>query len=102
MKTTNYSLRLDPEIKSQAEAIFSELGLNLSDALNVFLHMSIKWRGFPFEVSLLEPKQRLLESMKEADEITAQIHAGTRKPYATVAEMNAAMDAEDKTESEYV
>ena len=99
MKTTNYSLRLDPEIKSQAEAIFSELGLNLSDAFNVFLHMSIKWQGFPFEVNLLEPKQRLLESIKEADEIADQIRAGTRKPYATVAEMNAAMDAAD---GEYV
>ena len=102
MKTTNYSLRLDPEIKSQAEAIFSELGLNLSDALNVFLHMSIKWRGFPFEVSLLEPKQHLLASMKEAEEIEAQNRAGIRKPYATVAEMNAAMDAEDAAEDGYV
>ena len=102
MKTTNYSIRLDPEIKSKAEDTFAEFGLNLSDAITVFLHMSIKRRGFPFEVNLLEPKQRLLESMREADEIAAQIRAGIRKPYATVAEMNAAMDAEDAAEGEYV
>ena len=102
MKTTNYSIRLDPEVKSRAESIFSELGLNLSDSFNVFLHMSIKRKGFPFEVSLLEPKQRLLESINEADEIEAQIRTGVRKPYATVADMNAAMNAEDAAENAHV
>ena len=44
MKTTNYSIRFDPEIKKKTEETFAEFGLNLSDAINVFLHMSISKR----------------------------------------------------------
>ena len=54
MKTANYNIRLDPEIKRKAEDTFSEFGLNLSEAINVFLHMAIKQHGFPFEIR--EPK----------------------------------------------
>jgi len=50
MKTTNYNIRLNPVIKEKAEKTFTEFGLNLSEAINVFLHTSIKYRGFPFEI----------------------------------------------------
>jgi addiction module RelB/DinJ family antitoxin len=36
MKTTNYSIRIDPEIKTKAEETFAEFGLNLSEAITVF------------------------------------------------------------------
>ena len=45
MKTTNYSLRLDPAIKEKAEATFANFGLNLSDAFTVFLHAAIRCGG---------------------------------------------------------
>jgi len=35
VKTTNYSIRLDPEIKIKAEKTFSEYSLNLSEAINL-------------------------------------------------------------------
>jgi len=50
MKTTNYNVRLNPEIKSKAENIFSMCGLNLSQAVNLFLHRAIMVHGLPFEV----------------------------------------------------
>jgi DNA-damage-inducible protein J len=50
MKTTNYNIRLNPEIKAKSEEIFSAFGLNLSDAINIFLHKSIMDKGLPFEV----------------------------------------------------
>ena len=37
MKTTNYNIRIDPEIKAKAEQTFADFGLNLSEAINVFL-----------------------------------------------------------------
>jgi DNA-damage-inducible protein J len=96
MKTTNYSIRLDPDIKAKAEKTYAELGLNLSEAINVFLHMSIKQYGFPFEVVSPKPNEMLLASFEEADAILAN---PKRTGYTTVAALNAAMDAEDAAEA---
>lgn len=41
MATTNLNIRTDKEIKEQAEAIFSELGLNMTTAVNMFLKTTI-------------------------------------------------------------
>ena len=97
MKTTNYSMRLDPEIKAQAEKTFAALGLKLSDAINVFLHKSIMHHGFPFEVMYHKPNEMLLASFEEAEAILANPNL---KGYATIEELNAAMDAEDAAEEE--
>ena len=50
MKTTNYNVRLNPEIKAKSEELFSLFGMNLSDAINIFLHKSLLENGLPFEV----------------------------------------------------
>ena len=49
-KTAALSMRLDPDVKSEAESIFGALGLTLSEAINVFLHKSILEGGLPFDV----------------------------------------------------
>jgi DNA-damage-inducible protein J len=102
MKTANYNIRLDPVIKTKAEETFAEFGLNLSEAINIFLHMSIKWQGFPFEIRNRRPKAELLESIAEADRIIDDIKSGTRLPYASTREMFNAMDADDAAEGEDV
>ena len=99
MKTTNYNIRLDPVIKSKAEETFAEFGLNLSEAINVFLHMSIKRCGFPFEITRYKPNEMLRTSLKEAEILLADSNI---KGYATIEELNAAMDAEDVRDDENV
>jgi len=53
-KNTTINLRVDSEIKEQAGAILSSLGLTLSEAFNLMLHQVRIVRGLPFEI-----KQRL-------------------------------------------
>ncbi len=53
--TTNFSVRMDSDIKKQCEALYSELGVNLTTAINVFLRQSLRAGGFPFEVRLEQP-----------------------------------------------
>ena len=96
MKTTNYSMRLNPDVKANAEKTFAEFGLNLSEAINVFLHMAIKRRGFPFEIINHAPNEMLLASFAEAD---ALLMNPDIKGYASVEELNAALDAEDAGDS---
>jgi DNA-damage-inducible protein J len=94
MKTTTYNIRLDPVVKADAERTFAALGLNLSEAINVFLHKAVEAYGFPFDVRLT-PNDRLRAAMREADAMLADPNL---KTYATVEELNAALDAEDNTD----
>ena len=55
--TTNINIRVDADLKRQAEQIFSELGLNLSSAMNIFLKNSVRYGGIPFELRLDEPNE---------------------------------------------
>ncbi len=56
-ETTNISVRIDKEIKQKAEAIFNELGLNMSTAMNIFLRYSIRYGGIPFDLQLDVPNE---------------------------------------------
>jgi len=39
--TTNISIRMDSDLKAQADALFGELGMNLSTAFNVFVARAV-------------------------------------------------------------
>lgn len=67
--TTNYTCRLDNDVKSQSEAVFNELGMNLTTAINVFLRESIRVGGFPFDVRLSKPNLETITAMTEAEQI---------------------------------
>ena len=102
MKTANYNIRLDPTIKSKAEEMFAEFGLNLSEAINVFLHMSIKQRGFPFEIREPKINADMLFAMQETEQILEEYESGARKlkPFSSARDMFAAMDLEDEAEGD--
>ena len=56
-KTTNLNIRVDEELKSKAEAIFNELGLNMSTAMNMFLRYSVRYGGIPFDLRIEKPNE---------------------------------------------
>ncbi|MDD2216417.1 MAG: type II toxin-antitoxin system RelB/DinJ family antitoxin [Eubacteriales bacterium] len=56
-KTTNLNIRVDKELKSKAEAIFDELGLNMSTAMNIFLRYSVRYGGIPFDLRIEKPNE---------------------------------------------
>ncbi|MBR6470904.1 MAG: type II toxin-antitoxin system RelB/DinJ family antitoxin [Victivallales bacterium] len=51
-KSTNISIRMDVELKRDAEELFGNLGMNLSTAFNVFLRQSLRVQGLPFPVKM--------------------------------------------------
>ena len=64
MATTNLNIRTEKEIKDQAEAIFSELGLNMTTAINLFLRTTIRENGIPFNLKLEAPNHTIGSCMK--------------------------------------
>ena len=49
-KTTTLTIRIDPTVKRKVEKLYSTFGLNLSDAINMFIHQSLRVGGLPFEL----------------------------------------------------
>ena len=67
--TTNFTVRIDSDIKKQCEAVYGELGINLTTAINVFLRQSLRVGGFPFDVRMEQPNKETMAAMLEAERI---------------------------------
>lgn len=81
--TTNFSVRMDSDLKKKCEALYGELGMNLTTAINVFLRQSLRVGGFPFEVRLDHPNRETISAMHEAEQL---IHDPSVKRYSDVEE----------------
>ena len=51
-RTSNIFARVEPEIKKQAEQVLDQLGIPMSNAVNMFLKQIVLQRGIPFEMKL--------------------------------------------------
>lgn len=70
MTTTPTQIRIEETTKKQAVELLEGLGLNLSEAVNMFLTQVVLQRGIPFEVKYPEYKPEVLEAMEEAKRIS--------------------------------
>lgn len=53
--TVTMTMRVDPELKRQAEALCGDMGLTMSAAYNVFLKALVRERAIPFKVVASDP-----------------------------------------------
>lgn len=51
-KSETIRARIEPDVKNKTEAIFSELGLSTSQAINLFYKQVILNNGLPFDVKI--------------------------------------------------
>lgn len=56
--------RCDADLKNAAEAIFKELGISTSQAINIFLAKVKREKGIPFELKI--PNETTIKTMQEA------------------------------------
>jgi DNA-damage-inducible protein J len=91
-KTSNLNIRIDPEIKSAADGIFSRFGITVADAVNIFLHKAIMVGGLPFDMTLPQYNEETLAAMQEARDIAdGKVYA---KSYSSLQEMLDEINAE--------
>ena len=67
MSKTSMSIRLDSEVKEQAQQVFSHLGMDMTTAINIFLRQAIQYQGLPFNVRLDE-NRKLLQVLTDLDQ----------------------------------
>ena len=63
--TTNVTIRMDSQLKTQAEALFSELGLNLSTAFGIFVRQAVREGRIPFELSDDDYLEDIIRDIRE-------------------------------------
>ena len=71
------NIRIEPDIKTDAEELFGSFGLTVTDAVNVFLRQSIMRGGFPFEIVRHKPNAVTQAAIKEAEMLIKNPNAKT-------------------------
>ena len=66
---TTICVRVEENVKKEASSLFSDLGLDLSTAINMFLRKAISSKGIPFEVKKEIPNQKTIEAINEIEQI---------------------------------
>ena len=86
------NIRVDDNVKAQAQELFASLGMDLSSAVNVFLRQSIAFGGIPFTIRQTRYNAQTEETIREA-------HSGLNlsEPFDSVAALREALDAEDQS-----
>ena len=78
----NMSFRVDKKLKSQADELFKNLGMNTSVALNMFLTQSVREQSIPFIPSMEVPNARLISAIEEVEAIeSGKINAKKYKTF---------------------
>ena len=67
MKNVNVTFRVDDELKKQADTLFSNLGMNLSTAFNIFLRQAVREQQIPFKIRMNVPNEVTLAAMDAAE-----------------------------------
>ena len=79
------NIRMDSEVKKQAQYLFAELGMDMTTAVNVFLRQAIRCNGFPFELKLEIPNAETLAAIEEAHQMAKD--PSKYKTYDNIEEM---------------
>jgi len=79
MSNTSMNIRMDGEVKRQAQELFAQFGLDMTTAVNMFLRQSIRQQGIPF-VLQLDPfyseanQERLLRAADRMEKTGGTVH----------------------------
>jgi DNA-damage-inducible protein J len=89
MANANINIRVDSDVKAQAQALFADFGLDLSTAVNLFLRQAIREQGFTFDLHHHNASAAIMDAI---DDVKAgRVHG----PFATVEEAVASMLEDD-------
>ena len=84
---TTITVRTDAETKQKAKELFSDFGMDMSTAINTFLHQSVAEQAIPFRIWKEDvPNEETLEAINDPE---------TYGPFETVEELMEALDADD-------
>ena len=85
MSTTNVTIRMDEQLKKQAEELFSDLGLTMTSALIAFTKQAVREQRIPFTLSRNIPNTETINALDEVENM--KLNPEEYKGYDDVDEM---------------
>lgn len=86
MATTNVTIRIDEELKKQAEDLFSDLGLNMTTAFISFIKQSVREQRIPFILSRNIPNEETRLAIQEVQEMKKNSNKKTYDSFSELVE----------------
>lgn len=84
MATTNITIRMDDQLKKQAEDLFSDLGFNMTTALTTFVKQAVREQRIPFDITRNIPNEETIQAIEEVKRLKKD---PDKKVYANFAEL---------------
>ena len=89
MTPVSTSIKIDPELKEQAQDLFESLGMNLTTAVNIFLRQSVREQAIPFRIGEPVPNAETLQAIRDA-----RNGVGLSRGFTSVKELMEDLDAD--------
>ena len=86
---SNVSFRIDSDLKSKADALFAQLGMNMTTAFNIFLRQSVREGRIPFDITMNTPNAETIAAMLEAQKLMSDPNTKTYDVEAALKELKA-------------
>lgn len=93
-KTDTLNIRIEPELKKEVEAILEDLGMNIADAVTIFLKQVVLTESIPFEIKKPRYNKETLEAINEAIEMMK--NPNNYKAYNDMDELMGDLNSEDE------
>ena len=77
--SVNVTVRMDSQVKAQADELYASLGMDMSTAVNMFVRQCLRERQLPFQPCLNVPNQETIRAIEESD---MMIRTGNFKSYS--------------------
>lgn len=85
MANTNITIRMDEQLKKQAEELFSDLGLSMTTAFIAFTKQAVREQRIPFNISRNVPNAETIAAIDEVEKM--KLNPQAYKGYDNVDEM---------------
>lgn len=77
MSNVTVQARVNPELKQEAEAVFSAIGMTTAEAIRIFLQQAVNSGGLPFQPTAKTPNAETLAAMTELEDGDGELFSTT-------------------------
>lgn len=98
LASINMSIRMDSELKAQAEEVLAKLGMNMNGTINMFLQQIVRDKAVPLSLSLSTPESLYADLLQARQERSNGYRGRTGRE--VLAEMDHILDAIEAEEHE--
>ena len=93
-KPDTINIRIEPELKKEVEETLNDLGMNIADAVTIFLKQVVLTESIPFDIKKPKYNKETIEAIKEALEMIK--NPENYKSFNTVDELMEELNSQDE------